>query len=116
MFRKAIEYQAEYKKKGRRPQKKKHVREKIHRATLKFIHDFLTSEEQQQGVAYGTVLVKKSDGAALRIAKVIRRQHTEVLVRQLRVLLKENKMQKSVFEYLVPVLTEYLVQTGISRI
>ena len=92
-FRKAIEYQAEYKKKGRRPQKKKHVREKIHRATLKFIHDFLTSEEQQQGVAYGTVLVKKSDGTALRIAKVIRRQHTEVLVRQLRVLLKENKMQ-----------------------
>ena len=68
-------------------------KERIDREVLRTIIDFLTSDEQQQSVAYGTILVKGPDGKKVRIARAIRRRHDAELIRQVRVLLEENHMK-----------------------
>ena len=74
-------------------EKKKQTREKISKETIKFIVDYLTSEEQQQGVAHGTIQIKDPSGKRVKIARSIRRQQNAELIRQVQVLLKENDLQ-----------------------
>ena len=61
--------------------------------TIRMIIDFLTSEEVQQNVAYGTVQMKGPDGVTVRVARNIRRRQNNTIVKQLRVLLKENGLK-----------------------
>ena len=61
--------------------------------TIRMIIDFLTSEEVQQSVAYGTVQMKGPDGLTVRVARNIRRRQNNTIVKQLRVLLKENGLK-----------------------
>ena len=68
-------------------------KERIDREVLGTIIDFLTSDEQQQDVAFGTISVKASDGRKVKIARAIRRQHNNALIRQVTALLKENGMK-----------------------
>ena len=74
-------------------ERKIHRREKIKEETIRFIVEFLTSEEQQQGVAHGTIQIKDPSGKKVKIARSIRRQHDAELIRQVQVLLKENDLQ-----------------------
>ena len=60
---------------------------------IEFIVDFVTSEEQLQGVAHGTLQMKDPDGKRVKIMRGIRRQHDAELIRQVQVLLKENDLQ-----------------------
>ena len=53
-------------------EKKKQTREKISKETIKFIVDYLTSEEQQQGVAHGTIQIKDPTGKRVKIARCMR--------------------------------------------
>ena len=73
--------------------KKVRRRQTVETGTIAFVVDILTSEQHQQGVAHGTMLVKCSDGTRVRIARVIRKQHQAYLVRLIRAHLKENGMQ-----------------------
>ena len=60
-------------------------RERIKKVVIRTIIDFLTSEEVQQSVAFGTILVKGPDGVKVRIAHQIRKRHDAELIRQVRV-------------------------------
>ena len=53
----------------------------------------MTSEEQQQGVAHGTIQIKDPKGKKVKIARGIRCQQDAELIRQVQVLLKENNLQ-----------------------
>ena len=74
-------------------EEKKRSREGIQKKTIEFIVDFVTSEEQLQGVAHGTLQMKDPDGKRVKIMRGIRRQHDAELIRQVQVLLKENDLQ-----------------------
>ena len=77
---------------GRPIEKKVYARERIKKEVLRTIIDFVTSDEQQQSVAFGTILVKGPEGEKVRIARAIRKRHDAELIRQVIALLKENGM------------------------
>ena len=78
---------------GQRVKRKKRIRERINREALEFINEVVTSEEQQQGVAHGTLLMKGVDGERVRVARAIRFRHQASLAKLLKALLKENNLQ-----------------------
>ena len=92
-LRKAKVHRHTYKAAGQRVKRKKQIRQRINRETLEFIIEVVTSEEQQQGVAHGTLLMKGVDGERVRVARAIRYRHQASLAKLLKVLLKENNLQ-----------------------
>ena len=93
MHRKAKVLYSEYDTALQPVERKVHRREKIKSETIRFIVEFLTSEEQQQGVAHGTIQIKDPNGKKVKIARSVRRQQDAELIRQVQVLLKENNLQ-----------------------
>ena len=59
---------------------KNQSREGIQKKAIEFIVDFVTSEEQLQSVAHGTLQMKDPDGKKVKIAQSIRRQYDAELI------------------------------------
>ena len=76
-------------------EKEFHSREStvMSRDAIRMAVDFLTSEEVQQTVAFGTLTMKGPNNLKFKIARQIRKRHNNLLVRQIRALLRENGMK-----------------------
>ena len=71
---------------------KVHTRKGMCKESIKMAIDFVTSEEAQQSVAYGTISMMGPDGVKTRVAKNIRKRSNNALINQIIALLDENKM------------------------